>query len=88
MVYELALVVAGRDGAELLELSEAALDCVALFVAPGVEGGRAAARAAAGAAVFLLIFLHRDDGHDSALAQVRSVSRIGRIARYEDRRRL
>jgi hypothetical protein len=45
-------VVAGGDGAELLELAEAALDGVALGVACGVEGGRAAAGPAAVAAVF------------------------------------
>jgi hypothetical protein len=31
LVHELALVVPGRDGAELLELGEAALDGVALL---------------------------------------------------------
>jgi len=77
LVHELALVVPGGDGAELLELGEAALDGVALFVASGVEGGRAAARAAAAAAVLLLVFLHRDDRGDPALAQPGAVSSGG-----------
>jgi hypothetical protein len=37
---ELARVIAGRDGAELLELAEAALDGAALLVAFRVEGRR------------------------------------------------
>ena len=47
LVHELALVIAGGDGPELLELGVAALDGVAFAVAFPVEGGRAAARAAA-----------------------------------------
>jgi hypothetical protein len=73
LVHEVAFVVAGRHGAELLELVEGAFDGVALFVACGVEGGRAAACPAAGAAVFLLVFLDGDDGGDAAAAQVGAV---------------
>src|SRR5580704_3409407 len=70
LVHEVALVVAGRDGAELLELGTAALDGVALPVACGVEGGRTASRAAAVAAVFPLVLLDRGDRLDAATAQV------------------
>jgi hypothetical protein len=52
LVGELALAVAGRDGAELLEPEEA-LHGVALLAASGVEDGRAAP---AGAAVLLRVF--------------------------------
>ncbi|MDH6460550.1 hypothetical protein M2302_000705 [Micromonospora sp. A200] len=37
LVHELALVVPGRDGAELFELVDALLGGVPLFVAVGVE---------------------------------------------------
>jgi hypothetical protein len=42
LVYEVTLAGGGRDGTELVELAEAALDGVALVAACGVEGGRAA----------------------------------------------
>lgn len=75
LVHVVALVVAGGDGAELLELAEAALHGVALLAAPGIEDRRAAARAAAAAAVLLLVLLDRDDRGDPALAQVGAVGR-------------
>ena len=52
LVDALAFVVTGGDGAELLELAEAAFDGVAFLVPASVECRRAAAGAAAVAAVF------------------------------------
>jgi hypothetical protein len=77
LVHVLAFVVSGRDGAELLELRETALDGVALFITSGIEGRRPAARAAAAAPVFLLVLLDRDDRLDPALVQVGAVSSGG-----------
>src|SRR5512146_3126383 len=73
LVDELPLVVPGGDSPVLLELAEAALDGVAVFVALPVEGGRLAGGAAAVAAACFLVFLDRDDGLDPALAQVTAV---------------
>ena len=52
-----ALVVAGGHRPELLELAKAALDGVAVFVVPGFEGGRPAARTAPETAVVFLVSL-------------------------------
>ena len=71
LVHEFALVTAGGDGAELVELAEAASGGIAVFVLSTVEGGRPAAVAVAVAAVGFLVFLDRDDGLDPALAQAR-----------------
>src|SRR6266487_2285874 len=73
LVDEFPLVKAGGDGAELFQLGKAALDGVAVLVAPGVEGGWAAATPAAGAAVLFLVFFDRDDRLDAAAAQVGAV---------------
>ena len=77
LVHVVALVIAGRDGAELLELAKTAFHGVALFVPSGVEGGRPAAGASPGAAVLLLVLFDRDDRGDPALARPGTVRRGG-----------
>jgi len=56
--------------ARLSQLGKASLDGVAVLVAPGVEGGWAAATPAAGAAVLFLVFFDRDDRLDVAAARL------------------
>lgn len=64
------LVVAGGDGAVLLEAVEAAFDHVAASVGGGVEGGRSAAGSDGLASMGLQVDAFRDGRGDAAVAEV------------------
>lgn len=64
------LVCSHGEAAPLLEPVDAAVDCVALFVRIGVEGGRSASGAASPQTVADLIGRLGDDSANAASAEV------------------
>src|SRR5260370_38241692 len=67
------LVGAGGDAAPLLELADAALDGIPVFIDFGLVADRSATRGAFALAVGRLVGFLRDDRLDPAQAQIRPV---------------